>query len=75
MESYGEDPAVIAALGSAYVTGIQHGDVGAPATDILLVAASPKHFSVYSLECTCFPGVPGCDPENPGAGCHLPSGE
>ena len=57
--------------GSPYDCGsIQHGDVGAPETDILLVAASPKHFTDYNLECSCFRGKPGCDPENPGAGCE-----
>lgn len=45
MEVYSEDPAVIARLGAAYVHGIQHGDVDAPQTDILLTAASPKHFA------------------------------
>jgi beta-glucosidase len=76
MESYGEDGTVIAKLGAAYVTGIQHGDVGAPATHLLLTAASPKHFADYNLECTCFPDAvgKGCDPENPGAGCRLPTG-
>ena len=45
MEVYGEDPTTIAKLGHAYITGMQHGDVGAPSTPILLVAASPKHFT------------------------------
>ena len=45
MEVYGEDPSAIAALGHAYVQGLQHGDVGAPSTDILLIASSPKQYA------------------------------
>ena len=74
MEVYGEDPTTVALLGHAYVTGIQHGDVGAPSTPVLLTAASPKHFTDYNLECSCYRGHPGCDPENPAAGCKAPSG-
>jgi beta-glucosidase-like glycosyl hydrolase len=74
MEVYGECPTAIAKLGGAYITGMQHGDVGSPKTDILLVAASPKHFTDYSLECSCFRGKSGCDPENPRAGCKAPNG-
>ena len=76
---YGEDPTTIAKLGAAYITGIQHGDVGAPETPILLVASSPKHFTDYNLECSCYraskAGVErSCDPENPAAGCKAPTG-
>lgn len=75
MESYGEDPTLIAKLGSAYVTGIQHGDVGAPHTAVLLTAASPKHFADYNLECTCYKGVRSadCNPDSP-AGYNLTNG-
>lgn len=44
MEVFAEDPTTVAALGHAYVQGIQHGDVGAPSTDILLIASSPKQY-------------------------------
>eukprot|EP00038_Savillea_parva_P019990 m.30090 g.30090 ORF g.30090 m.30090 type:complete len:800 (+) comp4663_c0_seq1:54-2453(+) len=76
MESYGEDPTVVGKLGRAYVTGIQHGDMDAPATEVLLMAASPKHFANYNLECYCFPGVNAslCNPASPGSGCHEPYG-
>ena len=74
MEVYSEDPAVVAKLGASYVTGMQRGDVGAPRTHLLLMAASPKHFTDYNVECACFPGAAGCDPESPAAGCHWPSG-
>ena len=74
MEAYSEDPIVIAKLGAAYVRGIQHGDVDAPPTNVLLVAASPKHFADYNLECYCFPNSTGCDPSDPSKGCWLPNG-
>ena len=68
MEAYGEDPTNIAKLGTAYVTGIQHGDVGSPQTDVLLTAASPKHFADYNLECTCRKDEANCT--EPQDGCH-----
>ena len=52
MEVYGEDPTAIAKLGRAYVQGMQHGDVGAPSTDILLIASSPKQYVIYRQQST-----------------------
>lgn len=54
IESFGEEPALIATLGAAYVTGIQAGtaaDAPAAASGFLKVMAVPKHLGAYSLEC------------------------
>ena len=45
METYGEDGFMVGQMGAAYVHGMQHGDVGAPKSNILLMASSPKHFA------------------------------
>ena len=58
---YSEDPTTVAALGHAYVQGIQHGDVGAPSTDILLIASSPKQ-CVQKYPVGCCPRISACLP-------------
>jgi len=53
IESFGEDPALIATLGAAYVTGIQLGtpaDAPAAASGYLKVMAVPKHLGAYSVD-------------------------
>eukprot|EP01051_Picozoa_sp_SAG22_P009200 SAG22_NODE_750_length_7481_cov_19.618667_1_plen_685_part_00 len=55
-ESFGEDPAMITALGSSYIHGIQRGREGAAdaksaASGYLKIMAVPKHLGAYSLEC------------------------
>jgi beta-glucosidase len=77
MECYGEDPKLVAELGKAYVRGMQEGEETDEVTDVLLMAASAKHFTDYNLECSCFPNSTGhCDvskSDNQG-GCRLPYG-
>ena len=48
-ETYGEDPALTAKLGAAYVVGMQFLG-GDPATAPLAVRNVAKHFAVYNLE-------------------------
>lgn len=54
METYGEDPTLISAMVVAYVTGMQQRGALSNASDggVLLAAAVPKHFTVYTLENT-----------------------
>ena len=53
MESFGEDPQHLAALGTAYIRGLQEGlpANASAAARALKVMAIPKHLGVYSLEC------------------------
>jgi beta-glucosidase len=51
-ESYGEEPSVIGALGSAYIRGLQEGTPGqGGGTSVLKIFAVPKHLGAYSVEC------------------------
>jgi beta-glucosidase len=55
IESFGEDPSLIAAMGKSYIRGIQVGRAGiddkAAESGILKIMAVPKHLGAYSLEC------------------------
>jgi beta-glucosidase-like glycosyl hydrolase len=68
LESYSEDPTLIATLGSAYITGIQLGtlsNASAAASGYLKIMAIPKHLGAYSVECYNSDGspnnYPNCD--------------
>lgn len=53
IESFSEDPSLIATLGAAYITGIQTGtpaDAAAAASGYLKIMAVPKHLGAYSVE-------------------------
>ena len=62
LESFGEDPDLIAMLGKAYVDGIQRGrletDAAAAASGYLKIMAIPKHIGAYSVECFNASGGP-----------------
>ena len=49
MEAFGEDPALVAALGVAYATGLQGGATGGPATygNFSALVSEAKHFAAY----------------------------
>jgi beta-glucosidase-like glycosyl hydrolase len=54
IESFSEDPQLLAALGVAYITGLQQGlpaNASAAASGYLKVFAVPKHLGAYSVEC------------------------
>ena len=54
VESFSEDPAMVATLGVAYITGLQAGlpaNASAAASGYLKVFAIPKHIGAYSVEC------------------------
>jgi len=54
VESFGEEPALLATLGTAYITGIQMGvaaNASAAASGFIKIAAVPKHLGAYSVEC------------------------
>jgi hypothetical protein len=54
VESLSEDPAMVATLGVAYITGLQAGlpaNASAAASGYLKVFAIPKHIGAYSVEC------------------------
>lgn len=53
VESFGEEPALLAALGSAYIFGIQAGlpANASAAARYLKIMAVPKHLGAYSVEC------------------------
>ena len=54
IESFSEDPTLIASLGSAYINGIQYGtstNSSAAASGFLKIMAVPKHLGAYSVEC------------------------
>ena len=56
VESFGEDPAMIAALGVSYIHGIQRGredaaDAKSASSGYLKIMSVPKHLGAYSLEC------------------------
>ena len=67
LESFGEDPSLIATLGAAYVAGLQAGtpaDAAAAASGYLKVMAVPKHLGAYSVESYSPRGpcsYPNCD--------------
>ena len=54
LESFSEEPALIASLGVAYINGIQRGlpDNASVADKYLKIAAVPKHLGAYSVECS-----------------------
>ena len=54
LETFAEDPGLIAALGVAYVDGLQRGlpaNASAAASGFLKIMAVPKHLGAYSVEC------------------------
>lgn len=54
IESFSEDPALLATLGTAYIMGLQAGlpaNASAAASGYLKVFAIPKHLGAYSVEC------------------------
>ena len=54
LEALSEDPSLIAALGAAYIDGIQLGlpaNASAAASGYLKIMAVPKHLGAYSVEC------------------------
>jgi len=53
IESFSEEPSLIASLGSAYITGLQEGlpSEGGSPTKFFKVFAVPKHLGAYSVEC------------------------
>lgn len=61
IESFSEDPAIIASLGVAYINGIQIGtseNSSAAASGFLKIMAVPKHLGAYSVECYNTDGSP-----------------
>jgi beta-glucosidase len=55
-ESFGEDSAMITALGASYIHGIQRGradaaDAKSASSGYLKIMSVPKHLGAYSLEC------------------------
>ena len=46
-ETYGEEPALTAAMAAAYVSGLQYGEAGSNADRYILAAATAKHFIGY----------------------------
>jgi hypothetical protein len=70
IESFSEDPAVIAALGASYIHGIQRGrndaaDRRSAASGYLKIMAVPKHIGAYSVECFNPTGGPNQMPNCP----------
>jgi beta-glucosidase len=70
IESFGEDPALIAALGASYIHGIQRGrpdavDSKSAASGYLKIMAVPKHLGAYSVECFNPTGGPNDYPHCP----------
>jgi beta-D-xylosidase 4 len=67
VESFGEDPALIATLGKAYITGLQQGtpnEAAAAASGYLKMMSVPKHLGAYSVESYSESGpcdYPNCD--------------
>ena len=57
-ESYGEDPTLCAALGSAYTAGVQSGEVDGRHTD-----AVAKHFLGFHQSAACIHGTHADVPE------------
>ena len=53
VESFGEDPSLVATLGAAYIDGIQRGlpANASVAASYIKISAVPKHLGAYSLEC------------------------
>jgi len=55
VETFGEDPSLISAMGESYIRGIQTGRAGvddkAAASGYLKIMAVPKHLGAYSVEC------------------------
>lgn len=55
IESFAEDPSLIAAMGASYINGIQKGRAGidddAASSGYLKIMAVPKHLGAYSVEC------------------------
>lgn len=54
IESFSDDPALLASLGTAYIAGIQIGlpaNATAAASGYLKIAAVAKHLGAYSVEC------------------------
>ena len=53
IESYGEEPSLIASLGTAYISGIQTGlpANASAAAKFMKIMAIPKHLGAYSVEC------------------------
>ena len=70
VESFGEDPALIEALGVSYIHGIQQGrgdaaDADSAASGYLKIMAVPKHLGAYSVECFNPTGGPNEYPNCP----------
>lgn len=65
-ESYGEDPQVIAYLGSAYVQGMQYSRPGDPLAvnnSYIKIHSVAKHMTAYSVECWDPNGAPNQYPD------------
>jgi len=65
VESFGEDPSLVAVLGAAYVRGLQEGLPGAVSGGYLKTFAMPKHLGAYSVECFNASGGPNDYPNCP----------